>query len=89
MRVKKASVLLLPFIFLFPFNLLLICFFSLLEQCIQALLSVLQSNLEDGLASLEAKVKKLQEMYAFCVDLLSKEKIQVESEYSHPITPLK
>jgi hypothetical protein len=88
-RGKKASVLLFPFIFLFLFNLLLICFFSLLEQCIQALLSVLQSNLEDGLVSLEAKVKKLQELYTFCVDLLSKGKIQVENEYSYPITPLK
>ncbi len=46
-------------------------------------------NVENGLASLEAKVEKAQEMYAFCVDLLSKGKIQVESECSHPITPLK
>jgi hypothetical protein len=88
-RVKKASALLFPFIFLFLFNLLLICFFSLLEQCIQTLISVLQSNLEDGLFSLEAKVKKSHEMYVFCVDLLSKGKIQAENEYSHPITPLK
>jgi hypothetical protein len=50
---------------------------------------VLQSNLENGLASLEVKVKKLDEMYSFCVQLLLKEKIEMKNEYSHPITPLK